>query len=203
LRPTLVLASGSPRRRELLRMLGLDFVVRPADVDETPRAAEDPAAYVLRLAQEKASTRAEPGEVVLGADTTVVLDGDILGKPQDAEEARAMLRRLAAREHLVLTGVALRDGTSRRLASAVERTLVRMAAMTEAEIAWYVATGEPTDKAGAYAVQGIGALFVEQELGNHGNVVGLPLPLLRRLLDELDHPIASFLAAAEEGAAAR
>jgi septum formation protein len=137
----LVLASGSPRRRELLARLGVRFTVVPADVDETPRAGEDPLAYVQRLAAEKAASVPDRGEVVLAADTTVVLEGTILGKPTDAGEATAMLRALSGRAHLVHTGVTVRRG--RRSAAASATTLVRFADLTPDDIAWYVATGEP------------------------------------------------------------
>jgi septum formation protein len=180
----LVLASASPRRRELLAGLGLRFTVRPAGVDETPRDGEEPGAYVLRLAQEKAAVVARDGEIVLAADTTVVVDGEILGKPVDEEDARRMLRRLSGREHEVLTGLALCEAGGRD-ASAVERSRVRMAALSEHEIAWYAATGEPLDKAGAYAIQGLGSLFVEAVAGNYSNVVGLPIPAVYRLFDRL------------------
>lgn len=178
-----VLASGSPRRRELLEGLGLRFAVRSTDIDETPRPGEAPDAYVLRLAREKARAAARPGELVLAADTTVVVDGEILGKPLDDADAERMLRLLAGREHEVLTGVAvLCNG---RVAAEVARTAVRMAALTAREIAWYVATGEPRDKAGGYAIQGLGSLFVEAVSGNYSNVVGLPIPTVYRLFAEL------------------
>jgi septum formation protein len=169
------------------------FTVRPSDVDETLRPGEDPAAYVLRLALEKAAAGARSGELALGADTTVVLDGDVLGKPLDAADARSMLGRIAGREHVVFTGVALHDGTSGRQVSAVDTTRVRMAPLTEAQVAWYVATGEPMDKAGAYGIQGKGALFVDAVFGNYGNVVGLPLPMVRRLMAEIGLPIDGYL----------
>jgi septum formation protein len=192
--PALVLASASPRRRELLGGLGLAFTVRPVDLDETPRPGEEPRAYVLRLAREKAAARVAAGELVLAADTIVVLDGDLLGKPRDEEEARRMLGRIAGREHTVLTGVALyevREGEARRVAT-VAASRVRMAAMSAEEIAWYVATDEPLDKAGSYAVQGLGALFVEEVFGNYTNVVGLPLPATSRLFAELGYDLRAF-----------
>jgi septum formation protein len=191
----LVLASASPRRRELLAGLGLRFEVRPADVDETPREGEDPGAYVLRLAQEKAAAVALPentGELVLAADTTVVIDGAILGKPLDEEDARRMLRRLSGREHEVLTGLALCAAGGREVSS-VERSRVRMAALSEGEIAWYAATGEPLDKAGAYAIQGLGSLFVEAVAGNYSNVVGLPIPAVYRLFAALGIDLKGFM----------
>ncbi len=181
--PHLVLASGSPRRRELLLSLGLKLDVRPAEIDETPRAQELPAAYVLRLAEEKAQAVATAaGEVVLAADTTVVIDAEILGKPGDQETACRMLAALAGRSHRVFTGVAVWDPTRDLRMAAVESTDVRFAPMTAAEISWYAASGEPLDRAGAYAIQGLGSLFVEAIVGNYSNVMGLPIPLTRRLL---------------------
>lgn len=190
--PRLVLASGSPRRRALLESLGLAFSVRPADLDESLLPEEDSDRHVLRLAREKAEATAEPDEVVLGADTVVLLDGDILGKPGNAEEAGQMLTRLAGRRHTVLTGVALMDGDQRRSANGIARTEVQITAMTATEIAWYVGTREPLDKAGAYAIQGLGALFVEAIEGNYSNVVGLPIPLTRSLFDELGLDLRQF-----------
>lgn len=188
----LVLASASPRRSRLLRSLGLTFTVRPVDLDETPLPGEEPRDYVLRLAREKARARAHPGELVLAADTVVVLDGALLGKPADAAEAVAMLGRLAGREHTVLTGVAACEPGAGGERSAVESSRVRIAPLGEAEIRWYVGTGEPLDKAGSYAVQGLGALFVEAVYGNYTNVVGLPLPAVRRLVAELGHELLGF-----------
>jgi septum formation protein len=178
-------------------MLGLAFTVRAADVDETPCPGEPPRDYVLRLAVEKAAARAEPGELVLAADTVVVLDGDLLGKPRDEADARAMLARIAGREHVVYTGVALFEpdgpgaGSGRRAAEAAT-SRVRIAPLTEEEIRWYAATGEPLDKAGSYAVQGVGAMFVEEIFGNYTNVVGLPLPLTRQLFAELGYDLRDF-----------
>lgn len=193
--PALVLASASPRRRDLLAGLGLRFTVRPVDVDETPRSGEDPLAYVLRLAEEKALERVGEGELVLAADTTVVVDGEILGKPADEAEAREMLGRIAGREHTVLTGVALaaaETGTGDGARAVAEETRVRMAPMSSEEIAWYAATGETLDKAGSYAVQGIGAMFVEAVYGDYTNVVGLPLPATYRLFREAGHDLRGF-----------
>lgn len=192
LNPTLVLASGSPRRRDLLAALGLDFTVRPADLDETPRPGEPPPEYVARLAREKARADARPNEIVLAADTTVVLDGEVLGKPQDEAEARAMLTRLAGRGHTVLSGVALYDSNADREGVFVDRTTVEITPLSPAEIAWYVATGEPMDKAGAYAAQGLGSLFVARVDGNFYNVVGLPVPAVYRLFAELGHDLLRF-----------
>jgi septum formation protein len=198
--PRLVLASASPRRRELLAALGLTPPVRPVDLDETPLDGEPAADCVLRLARAKAEARNRPGELVLAADTLVVLDGRILGKPADPDEAVAMLGRLAGRDHLVMTGVAVRDADAGRTAAAVETTRVSIAPLGAARIADYVATGEPLDKAGAYAIQGLGALFVERIDGNYSNVVGLPLPLSRRLFAELGFEL---LGLARTGAAAK
>jgi septum formation protein len=203
--PKLVLASASPRRRELLSGLGLSFEVRPVDLDETPRAGEAPREYVLRLALGKAAARASTGELVLAADTIVVIDGELLGKPRDPGDARRMLRRIAGREHTVLSGVALLEAPCEgqpselgevvaRSAATVETSRVVMAPLGDADIAWYVATGEPLDKAGSYAVQGLGALFVETVHGNYTNVVGLPLPATHRLFRELGHDLLSFRA---------
>jgi septum formation protein len=190
--PVLVLASGSPRRRELLSSLGLRFTVRAVDLDETPGDGEPPEELVLRLAREKAAAQAHPGELVLAADTIVVIDGQILGKPRDPQDAIRMLTTIAGREHTVLTGVALEDPGRNRRTSALERSRVRMATLSPEEIAWYVTTGEPLDKAGSYAVQGIGALFVEEVHGNYTNVVGLPLPLTYRLFREMGWELLGF-----------
>jgi septum formation protein len=168
------------------------FTIRAADIDETPLPGEDPRDTVLRLAREKAAAQAHPGELVLAADTDVVIDGDLLGKPRDAEDARRMLGRIAGREHVVFTAVALEEPGRGRRASGIETSRVRMAALTPEEIARYVETGEPMDKAGSYAVQGIGALFVEEVYGNYTNVVGLPLPLTYRLFRELGYELLDF-----------
>jgi len=181
----LLLASTSPRRAELLRAAGFEFDVAPSDVDETPLPGERPREYVLRLALEKARVAGPaPGQVVLAADTTVVIDEAILGKPASAEEATAMLTRLAGRVHEVWTGVALRlDG---REVSETAVTRVEFAPMTTAEIAWYVASGEPEGKAGAYAVQGLASRFVTHIEGSYSNVVGLPVALVYQLLGRLE-----------------
>ncbi len=194
----LILASGSPRRRRLLAELGLDFEVRPVELDESTQDGEDPTSYVERLAQLKATAAARADELVLAADTTVVIDGGLLGKPADPEEARAMLRRLADRQHRVLTGVAVYDVGTEHLEAATESSLVRISPLSEADIDWYVATGEPLDKAGAYAIQGLGSLFVESIEGNYSNVVGLPLPLTRRLVARVGYDLRDFLGAPTE-----
>jgi len=168
--------------------------VRASEIDETPHPGEPPADYVLRLAREKAAAVAATNgaeELVLAADTTVVVDGEILGKPMDEEDARRMLRRLAGREHEVLTGVALRDGN--RETALLETTFVRMAPLTEDEIAWYAATSEPHDKAGAYAAQGLGGLFIKGVRGNFSNVVGLPVPVVYKLFAALGYDLKAFI----------
>ncbi|MCY3926714.1 MAG: Maf family protein [Acidobacteria bacterium] len=187
----LVLASGSPRRRELLESLDLDFTVRPAAVDETPNPGERPRDLVRRLAREKAEAAGRDGEWVLAADTIVVENGDILGKPKDRDQAREMLHRLRGRWHLVLTGVALKPPNGDTL-HAVESTRVLFAELTPEQIDWYAATGEPDDKAGAYAVQGLGSLFVLEIDGNYSNVVGLPLPTVRQLFEGAGSDVRAF-----------
>jgi septum formation protein len=196
--PRLVLASGSPRRRELLADLDLAFTVRPPGTDETPRPAERPPELVARLAREKALAQVEPGELVLAADTVVVIDGEMLGKPVDAPDARSMLARLAGREHEVFTGVALAEGGENgpRLATRVVRTQVRIREMSADEIAAYVDGGEPLDKAGAYAIQGWGAVYVEAVTGNYTNVVGLPIPAVESCFGELGFDFRRFRRAA-------
>jgi septum formation protein len=181
--PPLVLASASPRRRELLAGLGLDFSVRTVDFEEHLVPGEAPLAAARRLAIGKVRAHVDPGSVVLAADTIVVLEDRILGKPRDASDARSMLRDLAGREHAVLTGVAFCHGE--RLVAGVDSTRVQMTDLDDEEIGWYVGTGEPRGKAGAYAIQGLGALFIEAIEGNYSNVVGLPLPLVDRLAGEL------------------
>ncbi|GLC28003.1 Maf family protein [Roseisolibacter agri] len=187
--PRVVLASQSPRRRDLLDLIGVRHSVRPADVDESVRAGEAPDAYTERLAREKARAVAalEPQAYVVAADTTVVIDGEILGKPAHVAEAREMVRRLAGRTHEVFTGMAVRleDGVGVREASAVERVRVTFRPLTDAEIAAYVATGEPMDKAGAYGIQGYGATIVERIDGDYFAVMGLSLVRTVALLREV------------------
>lgn len=181
----LLLASASPRRAGLLTAAGFSFDVVPADVDEQLLPGEDPEAHVLRLARAKvwAVTSTEPDSVILGADTVVIVDGEILGKPADNRQAASMLRRLSGRSHQVLTGVVVRRG--KREESGVERTSVRFLPLSDQEIAWYISTGEARDKAGAYGAQGLASRFVERIDGSYTNVVGLPVPLVCRLLDSL------------------
>lgn len=185
--PRLVLASQSPRRRELLAGLGLALEVRPAHTDETVHPGEAARDYVLRVAREKA--RAVQGDVILAADTAVVLAGEVLGKPRDAGEARRMLEALSGTVHEVLTGVCVRRPAIRIEASAVVSTTVRFARLSPDRIAWYVATGEPLDKAGAYALQGAGGAFVEGVEGSVSNVVGLPLAETAELLRRAGFPL--------------
>jgi septum formation protein len=178
----LVLASGSPRRRELLSGAGLRFSVRPADIDETPLAGEAPGNYVRRLSIEKAaasisSPLASPAEIVLAADTTVDVKGEILEKPLDANDAYRMLRMLSGRTHLVHTGVTVSVPITgaRRSSTIVVATEVTFGDLEDAAIDWYLETGEAMDKAGAYGIQGAAGAFVEKINGSVTNVIGLPL----------------------------
>jgi septum formation protein len=180
----LVLASASPRRADLLRAAGFVFETVVAVVDERVRPGESPSAYVRRLAAEK-SAAATPGTdaVILGADTAVVVEGAILGKPCDDADAARMLRRLSGRQHEVMTGVSLRLGAHE--VGRVETTVVHFAALTDRDIAWYVASGEGRDKAGAYAIQGLGSRFIPRIEGSYTNVVGLPMAGVVELLAPL------------------
>jgi septum formation protein len=206
----LVLASASPRRRELLAQAGFSFQVHPAHIPEDPYPNEDPIAYVTRLAREKAqavfaelSSKSQsrsqaasgsedrastPQQVVLGADTTVTLDDQILGKPENPADAARMLRLLSGRTHRVITGVAL--VTAERTEVAAEATAVRFLTLSDQEIADYIATGEPMDKAGAYAIQGRAARWIPRIEGCYFNVVGLPIALVSTLLESLELPAA-------------
>jgi septum formation protein len=215
--PLVILASASPRRAELLRAAGIPFEVHPAHVDESVRAGESPDVYVMRVAKEKASAIAArlPHRVVLAADTTVVVDEQILSKPEDEDDARRMLRMLSGRVHEVLSGVCLcgpaevdaakaspaeagRDDSAGHYAPTIcspqkceirlERTSVAFARLTDDEIAWYVSSGEPMDKAGAYAIQGLASRFVTSIDGSYSNVVGLPVALVCEMLKS--HAIA-------------
>jgi septum formation protein len=180
----LVLASASPRRAELLASAGFTFDVAPAAIDETPLAAEPPTDYALRVAREKAAAaaRRDPDAAVLAADTVVVADGEILGKPRDGADASRMLKLLSGVEHQVQTATVLR--VSGQESSVVELTRVHFRPLTADEIAWYVATGEPEGKAGGYAIQGRGARFIDRIDGSWSNVVGLPVATVYRLLKE-------------------
>ncbi len=193
--PGLILASASPRRAELLAAAGFPFVVHVASVDETLRPGEAADVYVRRLAEAKARAVAAsvPGQWVLGADTVVVVDGRVFGKPRDGAEARAMLGRLSGRIHQVLTGVCLvmagsatggvgvpgADGEGPHVDMA--QTAVEFAPLSPAEVDWYVASGEPMDKAGAYAIQGLASRFIRRIDGSYSNVVGLPIELVSRM----------------------
>jgi septum formation protein len=186
----LILASASPRRRELLSQAGFEFQVHPAHIPEDPLPGEEPIAYVTRLAREKAQVAfarlteaASNGEglVVLGADTTVTVDNQILGKPEDAADASRMLRMLSGRSHRVVTGVAVVTAQSTEVAAEV--TAVRFLTLSEAEIDAYVASGEPMDKAGAYAIQGRAARWIPRIEGCYFNVVGLPLARVSTMLE--------------------
>lgn len=204
----LVLASASPRRAELLASVGVRPEVVPVDVDESTRPDEDPAAYVARVARAKAAaglataiattnaTGAEPADgddlVVLAADTTVALDGELLGKPADGAEARRMLAALSGRTHEVLTAVAATTADG-RTALDVDRTAVTFAELDDATIDWYVATGEPLDKAGAYGIQGAGGAFVARVDGNVQTVVGLSLVAVDRVLRDLGHGLRTWM----------
>ena len=192
----LVLASGSPRRADLLRAAGYDFDVVVTDVDEAIRAGEQPEIYVRRLAAEKsaAAVRGAGGggpegppyvspPVILGADTVVVVDGEILGKPRDDAHAEAMLRLLSGKRHMVVTGISLRQGAYEL--GRVEQTSVFFRALSADEVAWYVASGEGRDKAGAYAIQGLASRFIPRIEGSYSNVVGLPMEAVAELLTSL------------------
>ena len=183
--PMLVLASASPRRQELLRNAGIAFEVHPADIAEDSLPGEAAKNCAERLAREKALTvaRQRPHDVVLGADTVVVIDGQLLGKPSDAADAARMLRLLSGRSHCVITGVAL--VTAEAVEVAAEATAVRFLTLSSEEIDAYVATGEPMDKAGAYAIQGRAARWIPRIEGDYFNVVGLPIALVSSFLDSL------------------
>jgi septum formation protein len=205
--PILCLASASPRRSELLRQIGVPHCIQPADLDESRQTGETPAAYVTRLAKEKSSAvlaaRAAAGAAplpVLGADTTVVIDGLVLGKPEDEAALEAMLARLGGREHEVFSAVALampsppggeapQDVPSTALVCALSRTTVRFRSITPLEVAAYWASGEPCDKAGGYAIQGLGAVFVQSIDGSFSGVVGLPLAETSQLLRAAGLPL--------------
>ena len=181
--PRLVLASASPRRSELLTQIGLSFVVMPTDIDETQTAGENPVSYVHRLAIEKAlAAHVDFDDIVIAADTTVDVDGLILAKPIDDDDARSMLSLLSGRMHRVHTGVAVRYMD--RIVSDVCTSQVTMVTLSPDLLDWYVATGEPFGKAGAYAIQGAAALLIQGVQGSVTNVIGLPLALLDQLLTE-------------------
>ena len=182
--PKLILASGSPRRSEILNSVGWSFTKVVPGVDESEREGESPSEYVRRLAREKAEAVAasHPGEIVLAADTTVVIDEQIIGKPTDEVDARRMLRMLSGKWHEVLTGIAVAKNGDVKVG--IQSTRVKFAAMTEAEIDFLVDKGDPLDKAGAYAVQAQAALFIEGIEGDYWNVVGLPVRLVYEMVGE-------------------
>ncbi len=185
----LILASASPRRAELLRQIGLSFDVRPADIDEQPLTSESPGDYVQRLAREKALavSHLDPAAVIIGSDTSVVLDNRILGKPSDEDDAIAMLEQLSDRSHQVMTGVAIAvEGRCSSLTVIVD---VGFRSLSRPEIEAYVRTGEPMDKAGSYGIQGLGGIFVESLQGSYSAVVGLPLKETADLLADAGYPV--------------
>ena len=180
-RPRVILASGSPRRHRLLEMIGIHHEVCPTNVDESCVGGERPAAHAERLARSKAAAIGETDAVVIGSDTVVVVDGDVLGKPRDTDDAERMLRRLSGRSHVVMTGVAVRWRD--RSVSGVEEVGVTFRALADEEIRAYIATGEPMDKAGAYGIQGYGATIVERVDGDYFAVMGLALNRMVRLME--------------------
>jgi len=185
----LILASASPRRKELLERLGLPIAVVPSRVDEREQPGESPEQHVIRLSEEKSREVAgradQPGRFFIGSDTIVLRDATILGKPRDADEGRAMLESLSGRRHRVLSGYAVFDRQTERMRSAAVTTEVEFKPLSAAEIAGYLATGEPFDKAGSYAIQGIGAFLVRRIAGSYTNVVGLPLAEVIEALEAL------------------
>lgn len=189
----LILASASSRRKELLAQIGVPFQSAAMDIDESVRLNELPNDYVMRLAREKSRVCLEmnPDSVVLAADTTVVVEGEILGKPENTEQARCMLRQLSGKKHQVLTGIAVakRMQGEINMASQVVSTDVSFAAISDQQVTQYIKTGEPMDKAGAYAIQGKAALFIERIAGSYSNVVGLPLAETGKLLQDFGIPV--------------
>lgn len=182
----LILASASPRRAGLLERLGVSFSIVPGDVAEVQRPGEPPEEFARRIAREKAHSVASGvgSGLVIGCDTIVVVDGEVLGKPSDEAEARRMLGRLSGRAHRVISGVAVTEQPSGRTEDAVVSTKVWFKTLTAGEIEEYVSTGEPMDKAGAYGIQEMGMLFVSRIEGDHNNVVGLPVFMLARMLEK-------------------
>jgi septum formation protein len=187
----IILASASPRRVEIFSNLKVKFTAIPSQIDERPHADEAPADYIIRIARAKVIEVAKQlkSGLVIGADTIVVFEGKILGKPLNDDDARRMLLSLAGRWHAVMTGVALLDVKTKKEVVDFEKTLVRFAPLTDEEINWYLATGEQRDKAGAYGIQGYAGLFIEEIAGNYHNVVGLPLPLVYRLVKRLGYSL--------------
>ena len=196
----LILASASPRRRELLEQIGLSFTAHPVDMEETPREGEAPDLYVLRMAREKALAcqrlAGNADALVLGADTSVVLDGAIMGKPRDRDDARSMLQRLSGHAHEVMTGVALAGPTAVRERVVTTRVVFRR--LSDDEIDAYLDSGEPYDKAGAYGIQGLGGIFVTSLSGSYSAVVGLPLDATADLLAQAEQPVWRWWMSADE-----
>ncbi len=204
MKPKIVLASASPRRRELLGLLGLDFVIEDSGVPEETDPAESPAESAVRLARQKAETVASrfADALVLGADTVVVAGREILGKPVDPEDARRMLQLLRNRWHFVITGVALIDSRNARQEARFVETGVQMADYSDADIEKYIKTGEPFDKAGSYAVQGLGGRLVARVEGCYTNVVGLPVCEVAEMLHEFGVKVAAVPAPCTDSAGA-
>ena len=192
----IILASKSPRRKQLLSMLGVEFTVQTADIDETMDKSQTPAHEVAAVSARKAekiAQSASPEDIIISADTVVVIDGAILGKPKSKEEAAQMLRRLSGRTHTVYTGLTVRRGSESR--SEVSATDVTFRALSEGEIAAYIATGEPMDKAGAYGIQGYGSMFVSHLDGDYFGVMGLPVCTLAGMLRSFGVPVLGQLEA--------
>lgn len=190
----IVLASSSPRRQEILSLFIPKLEIIPSQINEDILSDESPETYVLRLAKEKAEDIAKncKDKFVIGADTTVVCEGNILAKPLDIEDAKRMLKQLSGNWHSVLTGVAVINTISNAQAIDICKTQVKFNRLTDQEIDWYIATGEPFDKAGAYAIQGYGSIFIEEIAGNYLNVVGLPITLVRKLLKAVGGDLMEF-----------
>jgi septum formation protein len=193
--PKIILASASPRRAELLEQIGVEFEIAPSQTEERPHPDEAPADYITRIARAKviAVARGRDAGLVIGADTIVVLDGRLMGKPEDQTAAEKMIAQLSGRWHAVMTGVALYDIETTSEVADCDKTLVKFSRLNEREIRWYVSTGEPMDKAGAYGIQGLGGLFVDEIAGNYYNVVGLPIPLVYRLARRLGYSLVREL----------
>jgi septum formation protein len=185
--PPVVLASTSPRREELLRLLQIEFEAQSSQVAEFAEANESPRAMVVRLARAKAEAvhKLRPEAIIIGADTVVVCDSQVFGKPASLEDARRILRQLSGRTHEVLTGVCVIHGHTRKVDCS--RTVVEFSSLTKQEVEWYLRTGEPMDKAGAYGIQGLGARFISRVNGCYSNIVGLPLSLLYQMLKQVDY----------------
>lgn len=177
----------------MLNAIGVSFEPASSQINERPHPDEAPPDYIIRLARAKviAVARKRDSGLVMGADTIVVLDGKILGKPEGDDEAQQMLTQLSGRWHAVMTGVALYDAATKREVADYDKTLVRFAQLTDKEIDWYIKSGEPFDKAGSYAIQGLGGIFVEEIAGNYNNVVGLPTPLVYRLAKRMGYSFIS------------